>query len=233
MCMNIDREFLKSLKSIKDDFLVTDSLLALNWHYSDSENCTTEELLDALCAFPLRALNKSTIDFIQARRGYLHHEVVDGFLQMLASRGIFRLGDVTGQPDRFDNGIEAENVTEDEILDYCFGDYDDGGKGRLLHISRPQLSPKFVSKLIEACRASKSNHKLKLMITKNFIEGVEHEGVVPNGEEFSGPRGARWELTIDELSLRIAFYPPNQRHTRYMNGLILCERNVPGPDRYY
>ncbi|KAH7717307.1 hypothetical protein AAVH_15254 [Aphelenchoides avenae] len=143
--ISIDQEFVKCLKSIMGDFLFKDSLLTLGSYASDYRNLpTAEELLDALCSFPsLRALNKSTFEFVSPWRG----PVDDGFLKSLASRGIFEVGNVTGPPREVANGIRGQGITEDGIIDYCFGDYDDGGKGRRLHITDPQLSPQFIPKL--------------------------------------------------------------------------------------
>ncbi|KAH7698110.1 hypothetical protein AAVH_34802, partial [Aphelenchoides avenae] len=213
--VSIDRDFLSGLTSVKNDFTFNGSLLSLDSHACKQEDV---EPLDALCAFPsLRALNYSTLQFLCP----WPCTVKDEFLSSLASRGIFEIGCVMGVPGVFDNGLPGQDVTEDGILDFCFGDYDDGGKERLLHVTDAQLTSQFVRRLVEACRASKSNHKLTLKIAISELMGDLELAV--DGMEDSAKDGSKWELSVDGMDLRVLYHPWGTRYD--MHGLIRCVRN--------
>lgn len=128
-------------------------------------------MLDALCSFPsLRTLNQSTFEFVRP------WTVNDGFLKSLASRGIFEVGDVRRTPFHVANGIPGGKITEDGIIDYCFGVYDDGGKGRRLHVADPQLSPQFIDKLVEVRRNSCVYSSVPLLTSLPFSVHAFHSG---------------------------------------------------------
>ncbi|KAH7722981.1 hypothetical protein AAVH_09453 [Aphelenchoides avenae] len=106
-------------------------------------------------------------------------------------------------------------------FDFCFGDYDDGGKERLLHVTDAQLTHHFIRNLVEACRASKSNHKLTLKIA--ISEVMDDLELAVDGMEDSAKDGSKWELSVDGMDLHILYHPFGTRYDSH--GLFRCVRN--------
>lgn len=71
----------------------------------------------------------------------------DSLIRFLARQGIWE--------QRTDSGRSpiwwpcGGAISEDAIIEYCFGCYDQDGRKRKLFVSQPKLSPRFLQKLIE------------------------------------------------------------------------------------
>lgn len=88
--------------------------------------------MDLLCAFPSCA----PLDSLSVIRGTV--ELNDGFLQTLASQGMWR------------NRANMEgDFTDEGIIDYAFADYEDDGRQRVLSVTSSEVTSTLLQKLVK------------------------------------------------------------------------------------
>ncbi|KAH7702486.1 hypothetical protein AAVH_30354, partial [Aphelenchoides avenae] len=142
--LNIGQEFVERLKSIHGNYNCTKSSVCCG----KISIMPGLDVFDLVCAFPhYRTMNTDTLKLLREHVG-----LNDGLLRSLASRGIWSQRDLRTRNVMISrSGMDGKEITEDGILDFAFGDYSGDEGGRRLHVNEPQISSRFISKLVEQC----------------------------------------------------------------------------------
>ncbi|KAH7715389.1 hypothetical protein AAVH_17223, partial [Aphelenchoides avenae] len=165
----IDRAFVDDLKAINKDFHTEVGFPACEWYnVSFAEDV---DPYDAITSFPsFRRIAFSTLASLVKHFGGPN----DALLCSLAVHGVWcvRIPDEKVVPH-----VGESRITEDGVLDFAFGDYEDDEEGRRLEtFPEVALTPQFFEKLEKAseagpsdqskiaCRNCKSIHKTEVVI---------------------------------------------------------------------
>ncbi|KAH7704219.1 hypothetical protein AAVH_28589 [Aphelenchoides avenae] len=162
--------------------------------------------MDLLCAFPSWA----PLDSLSVIRGTV--ELNDAFLQTLASHGMWRnRANMEGQ------------FTDESIVDYAFGDYEDDGRQRVLSVTSSEITSSLVQKLAKAFHECEGTHSIHMKVHSRQM--LDISGLEAGGRKDLDDNGATiWHFTLpgpgDSEPLDIEYTQP----TSARNGRLVWRR---------
>ncbi|KAH7702053.1 hypothetical protein AAVH_30804 [Aphelenchoides avenae] len=190
------------LRKISHSYDMTRARLVID----DSHDVRVQDsmaVLDLLSSFPIfhRIWASATL--------FKSVGIDDALIRFFAQRGIWE--------QRTDSGRSplwwpcSGGVTEDAILDYCFGHYECSTSVRRLYVKQAKVTTHFVTKLLEARRTSSSTDVVELGLTDSaYLDDLQdslqksggHLAVDENGKD-------RLAVTFDDIpNMRILYSPP-------------------------
>ncbi|KAH7707564.1 hypothetical protein AAVH_25198 [Aphelenchoides avenae] len=103
-------------------------------------------------------------------------------------------------------------------------------EGRRLHVHEPQISSRFISKLMKAARTCKSDHKLEMNLTIRV--DLDIDDFVGNGEQMVIADGFKvWKFDfVGQPNLHVHYVPKQQADSYWIFGKLCCWRNATPPD---